>query len=183
MNKNDAFSVKRSIYIKSQWNRNAKEVSSGVSMRFKALLKTVSGHVHAKTTATFHYSATCSNGEYIPLHVFFELRTLEEDIDVNLEGDDANLRYHELKHKNIYIKYGNDSWDESTTISRRMTNKKVCEKIKEDYWGSVETRVRNMLNLQNAWDDEDVNNISHERINVNQELKKLKKQWQESKCE
>ena len=40
-----------------------------------------------------------------------------------------------------------------------------------------------MLNLQNAWDDEDENNVSHERINVNLEIEKLKKQWQNSKCE
>ena len=77
------------------------------------------------------------------------------------------LLLHELKHKKIYIDYGNDSWIASTTISRRMTKKNVCEKIKNDYWSSVEEKFRTMLNLQNAWDDEDKNNVSHERINVN----------------
>ena len=41
---------------------------------------------------------------------------------------------------------------------------------------------RKLLNLQNAWDDEDVNNVSHERIDVNREEKKKKKQWLNSKC-
>ena len=39
-----------------------------------------------------------------------------------------------------------------------------------------------LLNLQNAWDDEDVNNVSHERIDVNREVENLKKQWLNSKC-
>lgn len=85
------------------------------------------------------------------------------------------LLLHELKHKKIYMDYGNDSWIASTTISRRMTKKNVCEKIKNDYWSSVEEKFRTMLNLQNAWDDEDKNNVSHERINVNQEIERLKK--------
>ncbi len=41
---------------------------------------------------------------------------------------------------------------------------------------------RKLLNLQNAWDDEDVNNVSHERIDVNREVENLKKQWLNSKC-
>ena len=64
-----------------------------------------------------------------------------------------------------------------------MTKKNVCEKIKNDYWASVESKFRTMLNLQNAWDDEDKNNVSHERINVDREIERLKKQWQNSKCE
>jgi hypothetical protein len=55
--------------------------------------------------------------------------------------------------------------------------------IKNDYWDSVETAFRTMLNLQNAWDDEDVNNVSHERINVNREVENLKREWQNSICE
>ena len=39
-----------------------------------------------------------------------------------------------------------------------------------------------LLNLQNAWDDEDENNVSHERIDVNREVENLKKQWLNSKC-
>lgn len=41
---------------------------------------------------------------------------------------------------------------------------------------------RELLNLQNAWDDEDVNNVSHERIDVDHEVENLKKQWLNSKC-
>jgi|GEM_PF-706075 len=41
---------------------------------------------------------------------------------------------------------------------------------------------RELLNLQNAWDDEDENNVSHERIDVNREVENLKKQWLNSKC-
>ena len=67
--------------------------------------------------------------------------------------------------------------------SRRTTKKNLCEMIKNDYWDSVETAFRTMLNLQNAWDDEDVNNVSHERINVNREVENLKREWQNSICE
>jgi hypothetical protein len=30
---------------------------------------------------------------------------------------------------------------------------------------------RELLNLQNAWDDEDVNNVSHERIDVDSAIR------------
>lgn len=178
----DVFRVKRAVYVKSRLNRDARIVSTKGSM-FNALLKTVSGHVSAMTSAAFSYSTECSNEEYVPLNITIILSTPEDGIEVYLEGNDENLKNHEQKHKNIYMEYGNDSWTISTTISRRMTKKSVCEKIKNDYWASVESRFRTMLNLQNAWDDEDKNNVSHERIDVNREIERLKKQWQSSKCE
>lgn len=115
--------------------------------------------------------------------VLLALNTPNDKIDVWLDGADVNLRTHEEEHKRIYIEYGNVSWEIKTTVSRRTKSKDLCKKIKADYWPSVEMRFRNMLNMQNAWDDKDTNNVSHERINVNFEIEKLKKQWQDSVCE
>ncbi len=183
MKRKDAFDVRKAVYLKSRQSKDAKKASVKESMQFRVLLKTVSGHVRAETYATFSYNAVCSNEEYVPMNVMIKLSTPEESIEVILEGNEGGLRNHEQKHKNIYLEYGNDTWNVSTTISRRMTRKDLCKKIKNEYWASVESKFRYMLNLQNAWDDEDENNVSHERINVNLEIEKLKKQWQNSKCE
>ncbi|MBO5423791.1 MAG: hypothetical protein J6A06_08415, partial [Fibrobacteraceae bacterium] len=182
MKKKNVSRVKQIPYVKSRLNRDTSiELTSG-SM-FNVLLKTVNGHISALTSATFIYSTECSNEDYVPLNITIILSTPEDGIKVYLEGNDDDLKNHEQKHKSIYIEYGNDSWIESTTIPRRMTMKSVCEKIKNDYWVSIESKFRIMLNLQNAWDDEDENNVSHERIDVNREVENLKKQWFNSKCE
>ena len=183
MKRRDVSRVKRAIYVKSRLNRDTSFFALTSGSKFNALFKTVSGHVSALTSVTFSYSTECSNEDYVPLNITIMLSTPEDGIEVFLEGDDDDLKNHEQKHKSIYMKYGNDSWTVSTTISRRMTKKSVCEKIKNDYWMSVESKFRTMLNLQNAWDDEDKNNVSHERINVDHEIERLKKQWQNSKCE
>lgn len=183
MKRKDAFSVKRAIYYKSQRDNSSQKSGFGTSKQFKVLLKTVSGYVRAKTEVSFSYNTVCSDEQYIPLNVVIELNTSNDDIEVKLEGNDANLKKHEEKHVEIYREYGNDSWVEQSFIYHRMKKSDVCKKIKEDYWPSVETRMRKMLNLQNAWDDEDVNNVSHERINIELEIEKLKKQWQNSSCE
>ncbi|WP_300189883.1 hypothetical protein [Fibrobacter sp.] len=181
--KKDSFGVKRVVFAKTLQNKNVSRATLEGSMGVKILLKTISGRVGAKTNVTFSYNAMCTNAEYIQLEVFIEMSTLKDDIDVSLEEDDIELLQHEQKHRRIYEEYGNKRWNVTTSVSRRTTKKNLCEMIKNDYWDSVETAFRTMLNLQNAWDDEDVNNVSHERINVNREVENLKREWQNSICE
>ena len=55
--------MKRSVYVKSQPNRDVGVIYTSNLMPFKTLMKTVSGYVSASTNAVFSYSAECSYGE------------------------------------------------------------------------------------------------------------------------
>lgn len=181
--RNGTIKAKISIYSMTRKNEKETKINNTARSQFKAMFKTISGSVSAETYATFKYNATCSAKDYITLYITLELSTPENMINMNLEGDDEALKKHEVKHETIYKEYGNKKWEEQIEVSRQSTNKSVCKLVKEKYWTTIEAAMRHMLNLQNAWDDEDEKNINHARINVNLELSKLKKKWNESKCE
>jgi len=182
MRRKEAFSVKRPVYIIRQENENSQKRNISGSKYFKAMLKTISGSVSANSYASFTFRSNCTEKRYTTLYISIELTTPESSINTTLEGDDSALKNHESKHKAIYIDYGNKIWNEQMEVSSRSTNKGVCKLIKETYWTIVESAFRNMLNLQNVWDDEDSNNISHARIDVNYEISKLKKIWDNNPC-
>ncbi|MDR1759190.1 MAG: hypothetical protein LBR60_01540 [Fibrobacter sp.] len=89
--------------------------------------------------------------------------------------DNPLLAEHENRHVKIYNALGNDKWESDMTIDY-CHRAEVCSKAKELAKRDFEMRIRTLVEAQNKWDDEDENNTSQERINLQEELNKMYKE-------
>lgn len=99
-------------------------------------------------------------------------------------GESPNLTKHEQKHVDIYNELGNSSWKIDFSIDKCPEDPSECEAIKNASWVALQNKLLGLINAQNAWDSQDANNISKERINVGRSIDDVKQEFdKEFKCE
>jgi len=111
----------------------------------------------------------------VRLYMNMSLKTTVEKIE---HKDDPLLMAHENRHKKIYESIlGNVSFvDSSLRVNFcEKDRSKWCQKIEEKAKWRFEEKLRNLIKKQNEWDDMDKNNVSHERINLDEKLNEMRK--------
>ena len=160
--------------------RTVREFFENWSVSFK----TVSGYVEAKTELGFrnvHFDCVSQTKTIIVADLY--MKTPKDSIDKVVDSDDKRLLAHENRHEEIYLLEGNDEWEEKISANRnRLTEKNSCYIVKKTFWPVMEKRYRKMLEMQNAWDDEDKNNVSHARINIDSLVVLQKEKWNAEPC-
>lgn len=160
--------------------RTVREFFENWSVSFK----TVSGYVEAKTELGFrnvHFDCVSQTKTIIVADLY--MKTPKDSIDKVVDSDDERLLAHENRHEEIYLLDGNDEWKEKISVNRnRLTEKNSCYIVKKTFWPVMEKRYRKMLEIQNAWDDEDKNNASHTRINIDSLVVLQKIKWNAEPC-
>ena len=160
--------------------RTVREFFENWSVSFK----TVSGYVEAKTELGFrnvHFDCVSQTKTIIVADLY--MKTPKDSIDKVVDSDDERLLAHENRHEEIYLLEGNDEWKEKISVNRnRLTEKNSCYIVKKTFWPVMEKRYRKMLEIQNAWDDEDKNNASHARINIDSLVVLQKIKWNAEPC-
>lgn len=182
MNYQKAFHVKQRLYVKNLVEKEYPQNRAG-NIRYRALLKMVSGHVEADTELGFDniFYNCSSTGTIISVDLY--MRTPKESIVMKLESSNQTLIDHEMRHKEIYEKYGTKNWfGKKLTLKKSIKESEICETVKRSFWPVVQKEYRKLLERQNAWDDEDKNNVSHERINVESAIAEQKAIWFSQQC-
>lgn len=146
--------------------------------------KTVSGYVEAKTELglkNVHFDCVSQTKTIIVANLY--MKTPKDSIHKVIDSDDERLLAHENRHEEIYLLKGNGEWEERISVnSNRLTEKNSCYMVKKTFWPVMEKKYRKMLKMQNAWDDEDKNNVSHARLNIDSLLALQKKKWNAQPC-
>lgn len=94
----------------------------------------------------------------------------------------SKLQAHEDQHVIIYEKYKEKKNDLSYRLAEKIANEEACEEIKTYTWPYVKNALTDLINEQNKWDDEDVNNVSKERISLDKEVDNLKNLFNAKSC-
>ncbi len=146
--------------------------------------KTVSGYVEAKTELglkNVHFDCVSQTKTIIVANLY--MKTPKDSIHKVIDSDDERLLAHENRHEEIYLLKGNGEWEERISVnSNRLTEKNSCYIVKKTFWPVMEKKYRKMLKMQNAWDDEDKNNVSHARLDIDSLLALQKKKWNAQPC-
>lgn len=166
--------------IISQENNTLHYQNNGI--KFKALFKISSGNVEAETILGFENIMYECSTKGISIKLGLYIKTPNEKIKVNLDSENQDLLHHENMHKEIFQKFGNGYWEKELVINKNIKTSQICNVVKNSFWPFVENKYRNLLNKQNQWDDEDSNNISHERIDVNTAIAQQKVIWFAQQC-
>ena len=179
----DVFEKKKAIYARKV-NRNENRALNETFKNWNISFKTVSGYVEAKTELGFkQINFDCSSRAKTIIVVNLYMRTPKDSIHKVVNSDDERLLAHENRHVEIYLKEGNDDWIGKISVKHgSLTKRNACNTVKKAFWPVVEKRYRKMLKMQNAWDDEDKNNISHARHNIDSLVALQKKKWNEQSC-
>ncbi len=179
----DVFEKKKAIYARKV-NRNENRALNETFKNWNISFKTVSGYVEAKTELGFkQINFDCSSRAKTIIVVNLYMRTPKDSIHKVVNSDDERLLAHENRHVEIYLKEGNDDWIGKISVKHgSLTKRNACNTVKKAFWPVVEKRYRKMLKMQNAWDDEDKNNISHARHNIDSLVALQKKKWNEQPC-
>ena len=152
--------------------------------KWSVSFKTVSGYVEAKTELGFrnvHFDCVSQTKTIIVANLY--IKTPKDSIDKVVDSDDERLLAHENRHEEIYLLEGNDEWEEKISVNaNRLTEKNSCYMVKKTFWPVMEKRFRKMLEMQNAWDAEDGNNVSHARINIDSLVVLQKVKWNAEPC-
>lgn len=160
--------------------RTVREFFENWSVSFR----TVSGYVEAKTELGFrnvHFDCVSQAKTIIVANLY--MKTPKDSIDKVVDSDDERLLAHENRHEEIYLLEGNDEWEEKISANgNRLTEKNSCYMVKKTFWPVMEKRFRKMLEMQNAWDAEDGNNVSHARINIDSLVVLQKVKWNAEPC-
>lgn len=178
----DVFEKKKAIYARkaNRKGRLVREFFGNWSVSFK----TVSGYVEAKTELglkNVHFDCVSQTKTIIVANLY--MKTPKDSIHKVVDSDDERLLAHENRHEEIYLLKGNDEWEERISVnSNRLTEKNSCYMVKKTFWPVMEKRYRKMLKMQNAWDDEDKNNVSHARLNIDSLLALQKEKWNAQPC-
>lgn len=106
-----------------------------------------------------------TNGDYEVRSI--EIRMYVNSGPIHTECNDVRLIAHEKKHKEIWDdKINNVNEIITVTIPKNFSSKDICRLEAEKAWPYVRDVLYNIYSAHNKWDDEDVNNVSHERIDV-----------------
>ncbi len=177
------FGKRKALYARKV-NRKESEVLNVIFENWSVSFKTVSGFVEAKTELGFknvHFDCVSQTKTIIVANLY--MKTPKDSIDKVVDSDDERLLAHENRHEEIYLLEGNDEWEERISVnSNRLTEKNSCLIVKKTFWPVLERRYRKMLKMQNAWDEEDKNNVSHARINIDSLVALQKTKWNERPC-
>lgn len=178
----NVFGKRNAFYARKahQKERSVREFFGNWCVSFK----TVSGYVEAKTELGFknvHFGCVSQTKTIIVANLY--MKTPKDSIDKVVDSDDERLLAHENRHEEIYLLEGNDEWEEKISVnSNRLTEKNSCYMVKKTFWPVMEKRYRKMLKMQNAWDAEDKNNVSHARINIDSLVVLQKIKWNAEPC-
>ena len=174
---------KRNAFYARKARRNERTVREFFE-NWSVSFRTVSGYVEAKTELGFrnvHFDCVSQAKTIIVANLY--MKTPKDSIDKVVDSDDERLLAHENRHEEIYLLEGNDEWEEKISVNgNRLTEKNSCYMVKKTFWPVMEKRFRKMLEMQNAWDAEDGNNVSHARINIDSLVVLQKVKWNAEPC-
>lgn len=133
--------------------------------------KTYSGYIKGTVVISWCETKTEKDGRYDVNHIEVSMNVISGPIHV--ESNDERLIAHEKGHKEIWDD-GKYKKTEILTVSipEGKTKKEVCELEAERSWAYVRDDLYDIYTRHNNWDDSDVNNISHARINVLEQMRK-----------
>jgi hypothetical protein len=153
------------------------------------VLKTIIGEVDAKhkyiaNAYSVKKTGPCNCPEdvaWTDLRMYFSLTTTTT---TNLNGNNNPLLIaHEKKHEEIYKALGNGTWEKTVQVNYcGETYESVCNRFKQEVRAEFEKKLRILVDAQNKWDDDDINNISHERISLQEKLDEMYGQIHNSEC-
>jgi galactitol-specific phosphotransferase system IIB component len=160
------------------------EQDSWLSGSTSFMLKTsIDGFVNAKHYANIAIQSTEISSSNSKLSYANVLLILSTEINRIVDQNDPNLIRHENKHIEIYNNLGNRQWNTTVPFNGCSSVEEQCSDIKEKAWQEIERQFRLMIQAQNKWDDDDKNNVSHERINEEGKVKELKGELEKNyKC-
>jgi hypothetical protein len=162
------------------------------------LLKTIDGFVEADHT---YYMGLCTEREdgsavgndiaclpstpimgnlVIPLSFRTKIKNPEYQ-------NDSLLKIHEDKHVEIYDSLGNGDWKETIKIDlcKNRTRKaiaKFCPEMRKIAKSKFEEQLTILINAQNKWDDDDKNNVSNHRIDLQKKINEMRLDVDKIKC-
>ncbi|WP_297943506.1 hypothetical protein [uncultured Fibrobacter sp.] len=114
-----------------------------------------------------------SNGDFEVVYIEVSMHIKSDSI--HKECDDERLIAHETEHKKIWDDEKNNVRDSlAVTIPKNLKTKDECNFKAEKAWPYVRDALFNMYTRHNNWDDKDTNNVSHERINISDKMRKHK---------
>jgi hypothetical protein len=119
------------------------------------------------------------------LPISLSLITIIEDIDYQ---NDTLLKIHEDKHKEIYNSLGNKNWVETMRIdlcenkTREELAAKHCPEMRRIAKSKFEEQLRILVNAQNKWDDDDINNVSTHRIDLQERINDMRQDVETFNC-
>jgi transcriptional regulator of heat shock response len=160
------------------------EQNSWLSGSTSFVLKTsIDGFVEAEHYASITIQSTEVSSSDSRLSYASVLLILSTEIERVVDQNDPNLIHHENKHVEIYNNFGNKQWNITVPFNSCSSVEEQCSEIKEKAWQEIEQQFRLMIQIQNKWDDDDKNNISHDRINEEDKVKGLKEKLEKNyKC-
>jgi hypothetical protein len=119
------------------------------------------------------------------LTISFSFRTMIRDIEYQ---NDPLLKIHEDKHKEIYNSLGNKDWIETMRIdlcenrTRESMAAKHCPEMRRRAKVKFEEQLRILINAQNKWDDDDKNNVSTYRIDLQERINEMRQDVETFDC-
>jgi len=119
------------------------------------------------------------------LPISLSFRTIIDTIDYQ---NDPLLKIHEDKHIAIYNSLGNKNWMESIgidlceykTIEELVA--KHCPEMRSIAKSKFEEQLTILINAQNKWDDDDKNNTSHARIDLQERINEMRQDVDNFNC-
>ncbi len=134
------------------------------------LKTTVDGYVNAEHIFSTNYDWIKT--PEISLKIYLSLKTV---INIIEHKNDSLLIAHENKHIEIYNSLGNIDWEKTIQIDDYdcESYENICSRYKQEVRSEYEAKLTALINAQNKWDDDDKNNISHERIDLQQKLNEM----------
>jgi len=109
-------------------------------------------------------------------------------IDTTKDENNPLLKIHEDKHVAIYNSLGNKNWMESIRINlcenktKEELAAKHCPEMRRIAKSKFEKQLTILINAQNKWDDDDKNNASHARINLQERIDYMRRKIETFNC-
>ena len=105
-------------------------------------------------------------------------------LNVDYGNMDPLLVAHEKGHERIFKTIDDKIINVTVRVNKDLDNDAVCQKKKNAIWNAAKSIIKEMYNQQVAWDNNDVNNKSKHRINVNQTMNDLETAFKNAyKCD
>lgn len=111
---------------------------------------------------------------YISAQIFVTI------LNADYGNNDPRLVSHEKEHERIFNTINKKRFSLTVLINKDLDNDKTCQEKKEAIWNAAKSTIRNMYDQQVDWDNNDPNNISNHRIDVNQAMKDVEKHFKDA---
>ena len=109
--------------------------------------------------------------------------TFKTTIDTIEHHNNPLLIAHERKHVEIYKELGNATWEKTIQLNYcDHTFESACSMYKQEVKAEFEKKITALVNAQNKFDDEDEYNVSHARIDLQEQLNGMYQIVNNSSC-